>query len=308
MINTGMACRLLLAPATLIGFANLAAAQHMGMNMASKVLLVAQLDAKQVVGGSGSTATGTGAFLLDPAQRTIMFNLTYEGLASAGPKSIALHNFGAGRNGEVVKVLCGEDARPCPKAASATISGSIGRDDGRELDNRLLGEFGSERVYVEIDGADGKPEIRGQLSPNSAMVKVSNYVVTLAPAEGTNSKGTGTAVVSETQLPEGRVAVFYAATVAGTTGAPTNAALVTGPTPKARVFTEQSALPQLKLRSSRDKKTGGSLAGNYEVSSVAPKALFATRLLSAGKGESGFVVTTSRFPDGELYGALVPVR
>jgi hypothetical protein len=39
-----------------------------------------------------------------------------------------------------------------------------------------------------------------------------------------------------------------------------------------------------------------------------PTARFATRLFDAGNGESGIVVTTSRFPNGELYGALVPVR
>jgi hypothetical protein len=302
------ACALLLTPASLIGSANFAAAQHAGMKMAANTLLVAQLDAKQVVGGSGSTATGTGAFLLDPAQRTLMFDLTYEGLASGSPKSIALYNFGQGKNGEAVKVLCGVDALPCPNAASATISGRLERGDGRELDNNLLGEFGSERVYVEIVGADGKPEIRGQLAPNSAMVMVSNFVVNLAPAEGVDSKGTGTAVVSETHLPGGKVSVFYAATVAGTSGAPTNAALVKGPTPKARAFTERSALPKMQLRSSRDKKMGGSLTGAYEINSAAPTALSATRLFTTGNGESGIVVTTRRFPNGELYGPLVPVQ
>ncbi len=298
----------LLTSAALIGAVDPAAAQHAGMKMARNTLLVAQLDAKQVVGGSSSTATGTGAFLLDPEERTLTFDFTYEGLASGSPKSIALYNFGQGRNGELVKVLCGADGRPCPNTASATITGRLERGSGREIDNNLLGEFGSERVYVEIVGADGKPEIRGELSPNSAMVMVSNYVVNLGPAEGTNSKGSGTAVVSETHLPGGKVSVFYAATVAGTAGAPTNAALVNGPTPQARAFTERSALPKMQLRSSRDKKTGGSLAGNYEINSAEPRTLFATRLVNAGNGESGMVVTTSRFPNGELYGALVPVQ
>lgn len=302
------ACGFLVASAALIGPANFAAAQHAGMKMAKNTLLVAQLDAKQVVGGSGSTATGTGAFLLDSAQRTLTFDLTYEGLSSGSPKSIALYNFGRGKSGEVVKVLCGADGRPCPNAASATITGRVERGDGRELDNNLLGEFGSDRVYVEIAGADGKPEIRGQLLPNGAMVRVSNYVVNLAPVEGTDSKGSGTAVVSETHLPGGKVSVSYAATVAGTAGAPTNAALVNGPTPKARAFTERSALPKMQLRSARDKKTGGSLKGTYKINSAEPSALFATRLVAAGKGESGMVVTTSRFPNGELYGALVPVQ
>jgi hypothetical protein len=302
------ACGFLLASAALTGPANFAAAQHAGMKMAETTLLVARLDAKQVVGGSASSATGTGAFLLDPAQQTLAYDLTYQGLEAGGAKSIALYNFGAGKSGEVVKVLCGMDAPPCPAGPSATISGRVERDDKRALDHNLIGELDSQRVYVEVVGGDGKPEVRGQLAPNIAMVMVSNYVARLLPAEGADTKGTGTAIVSEAHLPDGKVSVFYAATVAGTSGTPTNAALVNGPTPKARAFTERSALPKMQLRLSRDKKTGGSLAGAYEINSAVPTARFATRLHDAGNGESGIVVTTNRFPNGELYGALVPVR
>ncbi|MEJ0075855.1 MAG: CHRD domain-containing protein [Alphaproteobacteria bacterium] len=298
---------LVLAIPVLIGSADFAAAQHTGMKMGTNTLFLAQLDAKQVVGGSASTATGTGAFLVDRAQRTLAYNLTYEGLASGGAKSIAIHNFGQGKNGEVVKTICGADAKACPNGPSATVAGRLEEREGRPLDNNLLGEFASERTYVEIVGNDGKAEIRGQLSPNSAMVKVTNYTVNLAPAEGTGSAGTGTAVVSETHLPDGKIAVFYAATVAGTAGTPTNAALVSGPTPKERTFAARSALPKLQLRASQGAKSGGSLSGSYEVNRAAPTALFAARLITENKGESGMVVTTSRFPNGELYGALVPV-
>jgi hypothetical protein len=135
-----------------------------------------------------------------------------------------------------------------------------------------------------------------------------NYVARLAPAQGADSAGSGTAIVSETHLPGGKVSVFYAATVAGTAGTPTNVALVGSPAPQDRVFKTELALPKIALRLSRDKQTGGSLSGLYEVSRAAPNALFASRLLQTGTGESGMVVTTSRFPKGELYGALVPVR
>ena len=306
-MNKLVGCGLLLTAATLVGPAGVATAQHTH-GEAKNVLFVAQLDAKQVVGGSASTATGTGAFLIDKAERTLAYDLTYEGLGT-GAKSITLHNFGAGKNGDTVKVICGADAKPCPAGGSATITGSLARNDGRPLDNNLAGEFASERIYVEIVGADGKAEIRGQLSPNSAMVMVMNYVASLGPADGTNSQGTGTAIVSETHLPGGKVAVFYTATVAGTSGAPTNAAMVSGPTPAARAFSTKAALPKLEMRSARDKKTGGSLKGRYEVDRAVPTALFATRLTAAAAaGESGIVVTTSRFPRGELYGALIPVR
>ena len=97
----------------LTGSTEFAAAQ---MNMAENAMFVAQLDAKQVVGGSSSNATGTGAFLLDGAHKTLAYNLTYEGLSSGGAKSIALYNFGRGKNGEMVRDLCGGDAKPCPKS------------------------------------------------------------------------------------------------------------------------------------------------------------------------------------------------
>ena len=303
---------LLPAIAILLGAGDFAAAQNagmsMGMGMAKTTLLLAQLDAKQVVVGSASSATGTGAFLLDPTRHALEYRLTYQGLDSGGAKSIALYNFGKGKNGDAVKTLCGADAPPCPGGASATISGNFERGDSRAFDNKLVGEFDAGRVYVEIVGGDGKPEIRGQLGPNGAMVTVMSYVARLAPVEGADSKGEGTAVVSETYLPGGKVSVFYAATVAGTSGAPIRAALVAGPASKARDFTPRTELPQLKLNLSRNKETGGSLSGLYEVNDAAPTALLATRLARAGAGESGIVVTTSRFPKGELYGALVPVR
>lgn len=304
------ASSLLLAGAICIGSPQFAASQNQGMamGMATTTLLVAQLDAKQVVGGSSSSGTGTGAFLLDPAKHSMEYSLTYQGLESGSAKSIGLYNFGRGKNGEPIKLLCGADVQPCPTGNSATISGRFERGDTRALDNALIGEFDSERVYVEIVGADGRPEIRGQLGPNTAMVPYTSFVAHLAPAPGTESKGSGTAIFSETNLPGGKTSVFYAATVAGTSGAPTNIALAGGAGPTARAFTRQLALPQLKLSPSREGKTGGSLTGLFEVNSAAPNALLATALMRKGNGQSGIVVTTTRFPNGELYGALVPVR
>jgi len=301
---------LLLAGANMIGSSNYSPAQSAsaGMAMPTKTLLLAQLDAKQVVGGSSSDATGTGAFVLDPGHHALTYSLTYQGLESGAAKSINLYNFGKGKEGKAVMMLCDSRTRPCPNTPSATISGSLERADDRALDNKLIGEFDSGRVYVEIVGGNQKPEIRGQLAPNSAMVPFANYVAHLSPLEGADSKGSGTAIVSETHLPDGKVSVFYAATVADTSGTPTNAALVSGPVPKGRAFTPRMALPQLEVRSSRDKATGGSISGHYDVNSAAPDALLVKGLLSTGNGQAGFVVTTSRFPEGELYGTLVPVR
>ena len=275
--------------------------------MAKSTLLVAQLDAKQVVGGSASSASGTATFLLDPTARSLRYSLTYSGLESGGAKSVALYNFGKGKNGELIKTICGPEAAPCPGGASATISGML-ENTGDALENNIIREFDVGRVYVEIVGVDGRPEIRGQLGPNTAMVMVMSYIVHLAPAAGAESKGTGTAVVSETYLPGGKTAVFYAATVADTSGAPTNVAFIAGPTPTPHALASRLSLPQLKLTTPHNKETGGSLSGVYTVNNDSPNALLATRLLGLNKGQSGFVVTTSRFPNGELYGALVPVR
>lgn len=305
-MRTSRGRSLLLVMSLLIACADSASAQQadMRMTMSTKTLLIAQLDAKQVAGASASSATGTGAFLLDAVQHTLEFRVTYQGLDAGGAKSIGLYNFGKGKNGERVKELCGVVTQPCPDSASATISGRFERGDDRALDNHLIGEFDSERIYVEIVGTNGKPEIRGQLAPNTAMVPVANYVAYLAPIAGSNSKASGTAIFSETYLPGGKVSVSYAVTVAETSGAPTGAALATNPAPKAR----RMALPKLKLRFSRDKETGGSLTGLYEVNSAAPDAVLVTRHPTSVQSEAGLVVTTSRFPNGELYGVLMPVR
>jgi hypothetical protein len=136
------------------------------------------------------------------------------------------------------------------------------------------------------------------------MVKVANYVAHLGPLEGTNSKGTGTAIFSETYLPGGRVSVFYALTVAGTSGAPTNAALFS----RSVAFAPQLALPKLELRFSRDKSTGGTLSGSYDTNGAAEDALLASHVVARGGGAVALVVTTSAFPKGELYGNLELVR
>jgi hypothetical protein len=155
----------------------------------------------------------------------------------------------------VVKVLCGPGAQPCPTGHAGTISGNFERGDSRAIDNQLVGEFDSGRVYVEIVGNDGKPAIRGQLGFNSAMVMVANYVVNLAPLPSVDSKGNGTAVVSETYLPKGKTSVFYAATVAGTTSAPTNASLGGTATPADRATVRPVARSPAATKSIRPRPT-----------------------------------------------------
>ena len=271
-------------------------------------LFLLQASGSNVRPPSGSTATATGAFTVDPAQRTVTYDLTYHGLGASAPRSIALHNFGAGGNGERVYTLCGDGSAPCPAQASGNLTGSWNKGGQPAFDTNLLGEFASGRVYLEIVGGDGKPVIRGQLEANGAMVPVKNYVAHLTPTQG--GDGVGTAVLSETHFADGRVAVFYRLTVAGTSGAPRAVSvtgIAAGAPRQATRFSKESALPGRRVASPAAATGGGTLVGNYD--SRVSDARLPTSMLSAGKAaEVGITVTTGRFPDGELYGAFKPVN
>jgi hypothetical protein len=287
----------------LIGLSSPAWAQHMhgSGELGHKTLLLAQLDGEQVAGGSDSKATGTGVFQIDPVSRMFEYRLTYNGLERGSPQSIVLYNFGRGKSGEPVYVLCGSTNAPCPKGTSNTIAKKIKRNEGPKIDNNLLGEFLSERVYVEIVGGDGTPEIRGQLAPNSTMATFKNYVADLSPRGG--GKGGGTAVVSETYMPDGKITVDYAATVTGLTAAPTSVAL--GPAKAGGG--KKRFLPNVKLRFARDRNSGGSLRGQYTVDANAPDAALPSNP-EPGQTAAGFVISTVQSPDGAVEGELVPVE
>jgi len=275
------------------------------------VLFLAQLEAAKVVPPGTSSATATGAFVVDPSKRSVVYELTFHGLESGSPRSIALHNFGAGGTGAVIYTICGGADRPCPGLASASVAGVWDGQGRPELDARLLGELASARVYVEIVGGDGKAEIRGQLEPNGAMVPVKNFVAHLAPAPGADAKAAGTAVLSEVHYPDGRVSVFYQVTVAGASGTPRSAALVgvpgAGGAAPLKVL-GRNTLPRSRLIPSRTPTTGGTMTGQYEANRRQPDALLATKLLETGSRDIAIAVSTRRFPDGELYGVFKPVQ
>jgi len=289
----------------------------MGMAMPSKTLFLARLDGGQVASPTTSSATGTGAFLLDPGRHTMAYQLTYQGLESGGARTVALFNFGRGRNGALLEVLCGGQASPCPDGASATISGSFSEIEKRRFDNVINGELDSERVYVEIEGRDGKPEIRGQLAPNGAMVPYRDFVAhltplaTLARQKGAHGSGSGTAIMSEVYLPGGVVSMFYVVTVAGASGPPTRALLVGVPAGKdgasPGAFKPKLVLPAPKIAKSRS-SDGGTLSGAYKVARGKAGAPLPAELIAAGSKEIGLVVSTSRAPDGELFGTFMPVN
>ena len=281
----------------------------MGMEMPKNTLLVAQLDAGQVTGGSQSHATATAAFLLDPAAHGLTYTVTYQGLGGDGAGSIGLYNFGPGRNGEPVRMICGKGAARCPAGGSATISGRLEPDAGRPIDDRLIGEFDNGRVYIEVADANGVPEIRGQLAPNIAMVHTVSYVAQLQPAAGAETKGTSTAVLSQVFLPGGKMAVFYALTVANTSGPPTGVTLA-GPTPGTA---NQIVLPPPAPGPGRPEAgtaTGGTLSNKFQLAQATrdTQEKLAARLAALPTTTAALVVRTSRAPKGELYGTLMPVR
>jgi hypothetical protein len=288
-------------------------AHHDGPN-----LFLAQLSGTEVVPASGSAATGTGAFQVDFETGSAVYDLTWHGLEHGAAQRIALYNFDRGGKGAVVFVLCGATgAAACPPGVSGNITGRW--DFARTLEGRRRSELTGARVYAEITGGDGKPEIRGQLEPNSAMLPVRNFVAHLTPVADPGARGVGTAIMSEVHHADGRVSVFYHATVAGTSGAPVNAALVSNPpqpegaaSAAPRVlprFERRNALPQLRVLTTRIAATaGGTLTGIYETRRDNPDAaLSATEAADEGGGGVGIAVTTTRFPNGELFGVFVPV-
>jgi hypothetical protein len=139
--------------------------QHAGMEMPEQTLLLANLDASQVVKKSDSPASGTATFLINTVTRTLTYQLSYEGLDVRGARSITVRNFAAGQDGEVIAVIC-DERKPCPKTTSTSLSGRLApATTKRPFDPDLIGEFLSERVYVEVVDARGNAAIRGQLSP-----------------------------------------------------------------------------------------------------------------------------------------------
>jgi len=283
----------------------------MAMSHGGTTLFLVQGRAAKVVPPSTSSATATGAFLVDPARRSVSYEITFHGLENGPPRSIALHNFGAGANGAVIHRICGGN-RPCPDLTSASLTGTWEGDrDSARLDGKLLGELASARVYLEIVGGNGKGEVRGQLEPNGAMVPVRNFVAHLAPAPNSKSRGAGTAVLSEVHFADGRVSVLYEITVAGTSGAPKSAELVRVPAAADRSqlrFLSRNALPRLRLLPSRAAAAGGTMTGEYEASRQQRNALTVTGLQAVDNAETGVVVSTSQFPEGELFGVFKPVH
>jgi len=296
----------------IIAVENLGLAQqpptHRGMGHGGTSLFVAQMRGSKVVPGNPSSATATGAFMVDPTKKSVTYDLTFHGLENGPPQSIALRNFGEGENGSVLYTLCGSTGSACPTSTSGNLTGTWDGQGRPALDTNLLGEFASARTYVEIVGGNGRPEIRGQLEANGAMVPVKNFVAHLA---GTASRGVGTAVLSEVHYADGRVGVFYEVSVAGISGAPRSASLTPVSSTDAQgqlKFNSNMILPGLQAIRTRIPATGGTLTGQYETRRSQKGAIFATNFVSSVTPGIAITVSTSRFPGGEISGIFKAVE
>lgn len=280
-------------------------ADHRGMHKGGPGLFLARVGGSEVVPRQGTRATATAAVIVDRTKNMLSYDITFNGLERGPATRIGLYNFGAGGNGPTVAILCGASgASACPNGASARVAGSV----SARLTNSLLSEFTSSRIYVQIDSGDGRPEIRGQLFTNGAMVPVRNYVARLGPSSP-GATGEGTAVLFETYLPRDRVAVEYSVTVAGTSGTPDGVGLVGVPHAndgRAARFVKSAGLPNLRRLLSTAARRGGSFNGRYVARRGDRLALFPDKFVQSGQNPA-VTVKTSRFPRGELAGVFVPI-
>jgi hypothetical protein len=279
-----------------------------GMQMGGSVLFLGRATGDQVVPRTRSTAAATAAIIIDQAQGQLRYDITFIGLERGPPTRIGLYNFGAGGNGRPVVQLCGGGDLPaCPHGVSARLSGAT---EALRWSGQLLSEFASGRIYLQIDGGDGRAEIRGQLEANGAMVPNRNYVARLAPRAELGATGEGTAVYSETYLPGGEVMVEYSVTVAGTSGRPEEVALIGVADPqvaRSAPFLGAGRLPGPRRPPVAPGRNGGTFNGAYTVRRGDRSALLAERLLLARQAPA-LAVRTSRFPRGELVGVFVPIE
>jgi hypothetical protein len=282
--------------------------QHMGMHMGGPVLFLGRASADQVVPRQRSAATATAAIIVERVAGRLRYDVTFHGLERGSASRVGLYAFGVGGNGPTVLLLCGGgDAAACPQGPSARLAGVTG---ALRLTGPTLSDFASGRIYIQVDGGDGRPEIRGQLGANGAMVPSHTYLAQLRPSGEAGATGEGTAVLSETDLPGDRVEVEYSVTVAGTSGQPQDIALVGVASPEesgnAR-FLSTGRLPNLRRLFGAAARGGGSFSGSYVARRGDASAVLAEALLTTHRSPA-LSVRTSRFPRGELVGLFVPVE
>jgi hypothetical protein len=170
--------------------------QEPPMSHSRSSFLAARLEASNVVPPSTSPGSGSGVFVFSAKghQSALSYQLSYATLASPEVRSITLNNFGAGKDGKVVHVICGEEAKKCPTGTDATLRGVWSSEDARlPLTELLWTELANRRIYIEIQTAKGK-EIRSQLGANPFMVMAQEGLADLR-GTGAAESATGTAAV-----------------------------------------------------------------------------------------------------------------
>ena len=268
-------------------------------------LFLARATGDQVIPRRSTAATATAALIVDIRHRQISYDLTYSGLRSASASRIALYNFDSGGNGARVALLCGAGTRACPAGRGARLGGTLAAERWR---GPLLAELASGRVYIQIDSG-GRAEIRGQFAANMAMVRSRTYLAKLVPSGEAGASGAGTAVMSETFLPNDRIAVEYHVTVSGTSGRPEAASLaaVSGPGLAAFRTARSELLPTKRVQLSARPRDGATFAGGYTATGSAQSQNLANFMM-ANNQRPVLTISTSRFPRGELIGEFVPVE
>src|SRR5579864_358396 len=157
------------------------AQQQSRMTTEGANLFAARLESQNVVPPSSSSGSGTGVFVLSSRDRRpmLVYQLTYATLSSPVVRSINLRDFGVGKEGAVVHVMCGIETQKCPSGSDGTVHGQWSADErSMPLTPNLLTELANRRIYVEVETARGK-EIRSQLGANPFMVMAEEAQVDL---------------------------------------------------------------------------------------------------------------------------------
>lgn len=206
--------------AVFLGSIGVALGQHEDTSHQETTLFVARADASKVVPAQRSGATATGAFILRVKGRDarLEYDLTFDGLQNGPARVIRLNNFAEGANGKLVHIICGRDAKPCPNATGATVSGEWGSGDKPPLDPALVHELAAGRIYVEIEsGPRSAPEIRSQLKQQSSMGMARSFVSKLGREGNARTGMTGTAAFDFVRIDDRRTFILFDITVTGLT-------------------------------------------------------------------------------------------
>jgi hypothetical protein len=119
---------------------------------------IARLDGTQQTPSVGTTATGTGSFVLNAAKTELTFRITVSGLS--GPLAAARFlNAPAGKPGTSVRTFTAD-------FDDNTASGVWKNTDGEPFSPPLVKELEEGRIYINVNSAQNPTgEIRGQVNP-----------------------------------------------------------------------------------------------------------------------------------------------